>query len=412
MWYDAELSFVQSYLKYSHIQCLLITEECTSIEHIDFGLRKMVGLQAEYDHLLEFMKENISPNRIYRIVDCFFCNFFLIPLPDSTPNTVMLIGPFLMNNPLKSTLLEMGELLAVPPQVFPFFENFFSSIPTLTDDVPILTLLHTLGERIWGDANNFSMEIFERGFEDYYNPTTVISSFSDVDIPTFGMDALENRYGIERDLMLAVSQGQIHKAEIFMNGMTSGSMEQRNPDSLRNYKNYSIIMNTLLRKAAEQGAVHPYYIDRLSSDFGRKIELAASIDACNKLHKEMIRKYCLLVKNHSMKGYSLLIQKVITQIDSDLTADLSLHALAKEQNINPSYLSAQFKKETGSTLTDYVNRKKIEHAILLLNSTSLQIQTIALYCGVPDVNYFTKLFKKYIHKTPKEYRDSITAMPL
>lgn len=108
-----------------------------------------------------------------------------------------------------------------------------------------------------------------------------------------------------------------------------------------------------------------------------------------------------------MKNYSLLIQKAITRIDSDLTADLSLKSIAKLLNVNPSYLSNQFKKETGNTLTDYVNKKKVEHAILLLNSTPLQVQTIAQHCGIPDVNYFTKLFKKYIQKTPKEYRDSI-----
>ena len=47
----------------------------------------------------------------------------------------------------------------------------------------------------------------------------------------------------------------------------------------------------------------------------------------------------------------------------------------------------------------------MEHALFLLNSTNMQIQTIAQYCGIPDVNYFTKTFKKYIGKTPKEYRE-------
>lgn len=108
-----------------------------------------------------------------------------------------------------------------------------------------------------------------------------------------------------------------------------------------------------------------------------------------------------------MKGYSLLIQKVITQMDSDLTADLTLNTLAHKLNVNPSYLSTLFKKETGVTLTEYVNRRRIEHSILLLNSTSLQIQTIAQHCGIPDVNYFTKMFKKQIGKTPKEYRELI-----
>ena len=103
----------------------------------------------------------------------------------------------------------------------------------------------------------------------------------------------------------------------------------------------------------------------------------------------------------------MLIRKAITTINYDLSADLSLKTQAKLLNVNPSYLSTLFKKETGFTLTEYVNRKRVEHAILLLNSTDMQIQTIALYCGIPDVNYFTKTFKKLIGKTPKEYREII-----
>lgn len=187
--------------------------------------------------------------------------------------------------------------------------------------------------------------------------------------------------------------------------MSASNFEKRTADPIRNMQNYCIIMNTLLRKAVENGSVHPFYIDKLSSDFARKIEQVTTMDAVRKLQKEMVHKYCLLVKNHSMKGYSLLVQKVITTIDTDLTADLTLNVLAGKMNVNASYLSTLFKKETGSTLTDYVNEKRIQHGILLLHSTGLQIQTIASYCGIPDVNYFTKLFKKKVGKTPKEYRE-------
>lgn len=408
MFYDAELSFVQSYLKHCHIQSLLLTEDCTFLEQIDLGLRRLLGLQNEYDKLYTFISKQVQPNRIYRIVDSFFCNYFFLSLPDAPEPITMVVGPFLMQNPAETTLLELGERYSIPPHAFPAFEKFFSSLPTLTDDANLLTLVHTFGEKIWGDANHFSMDSFEHGLLDHYTPATLSPDFSELDDKTLSMQTLEARYAVENELLHAVSQGQTHKAEVILSSMGAGTMERRTQDPLRNFKNYSIIMNTLLRKAVENGSVHPYHIDKLSSDFARKIELTSTVDACLKLQKEMIRKYCLLVKNHSMKGYSLLVQKVITRIDSDLTADLSLNAMATALNVNPSYLSSQFKKETGSTLTDYVNRKKVEHAILLLNSTPLQIQTIALHCGIPDVNYFTKIFKKYIRKTPKEYRDSIS----
>ena len=194
---------------------------------------------------------------------------------------------------------------------------------------------------------------------------------------------------------------------MFLNALPSKDLEPRTNDSLRNIKNYTIILNTLLRKAAENGAVHPLHIDSLSSRFAHRIEALSSEEDAFSLQKEMAHKYCLLVKNHSMKGYSLLIRKVLTRIDSDLTADLSLKSQAELLGVNSSYLSTLFKKETGSTLTEYVNRKRVEHAIFLLNSTNLQIQEIAAACGIPDVNYFTKIFKKQVGNTPKEYREKI-----
>ena len=121
----------------------------------------------------------------------------------------------------------------------------------------------------------------------------------------------------------------------------------------------------------------------------------------------MARKYTLLVKNHSLQGYSNLVRKVLIHIDMDLSADLTLSTIATLLDVNPSYLSTVFKKETGQTLTEYVTGKRIDHAIFLLNSTNMQIQTIAQYCGIPDVCYFTKIFKKIIGKSPTEYKNHI-----
>lgn len=208
-------------------------------------------------------------------------------------------------------------------------------------------------------------------------------------------------------MIQAVIHGHGHKAEALLGSNSTNYLEQRVSDPLRNAKNYAIVLNTLLRKAVEVATVHPYQIDKISSDFARKIEQLPSVEGMHKLMREMTRKYSLLVKNHSMKKYSSLIQNAVKLIETDLTADLGLKSVAQMLNVNPSYLSNQFKKATDMTLTDYVNQKRVEYALLLLNTTSLQIQTIAQYCGIPDVNYFTKIFKKIIGKTPSEYRKSI-----
>ena len=92
-------------------------------------------------------------------------------------------------------------------------------------------------------------------------------------------------------------------------------------------------------------------------------------------------------------------------IESNLSSDLTLSELASTLNINASYLSTVFKKETGKTITAYVNEKRIELAQELLKTTNLQIQTIAQYCGIIDVHYFTRLFKKTTGLSPKQFRE-------
>jgi YesN/AraC family two-component response regulator len=78
------------------------------------------------------------------------------------------------------------------------------------------------------------------------------------------------------------------------------------------------------------------------------------------------------------------------------------------QNISSGYLSTLFKKEVGQTLTDYVNSRRVEQAASMLRTGTLQVQTVAQYCGIPDVNYFSKLFKRYTGVSPKEFRATLS----
>ena len=220
------------------------------------------------------------------------------------------------------------------------------------------------------------------------------------------MKLMEQRYAFENEMMSAVSRGQSHKVSQLISSFSDMNFEQRISDPIRNRKNYSIIMNTLLRKAAESGGVHPVYLDRVSSSYATKIEQMTSISALSALMSDMFQSYCRLVRRHSMSDYSPTVQKAIVFIESDLSADLTLSSIAQEQNISSGYLSAIFKRETGKTITEFIRDRRIKHAIYLLETTHLQIQSIATHCGIVDLQYFSKLFKKHTGKTPKEYRES------
>ena len=220
------------------------------------------------------------------------------------------------------------------------------------------------------------------------------------------MKAMEERYRFENELIRAVTLGQIHKEKLMIGVFSNELFEKRVADPLRNAKNYCIIMNTLLRKAAEEGGVHPLYIDRVSSEYAQRIEQCPATSAVGELMREMFRAYCRLVRKHSLKNLSGLVQKTVLLIDSDLAADLSLRSLAANQGVSAGYLSSLFKRETGKTVSEYIREKRMKHAAHLLSTTRLQIQTVAMHCGIMDVQYFSKQFKREVGMSPKEYRDS------
>ncbi len=406
MFYETELRFLCDTFKKCKLQTLILNMNSPLDARIDMGIRQIFGDRHSYNkNVVEYFGE-IMPNTVYRFVDALSCRYILLLLPQTTNNVVLCIGPYLSSELSHTNILEIAEGLRLDPDQAKMLENHYGSIICLPDSSRLFTVLDTFAERLWGPAENYTVvDISKEGAID----DLVLQQKkdpSDPEIKAMNMKMMEARYAYENELMQAVSQGQSHKAGVILSSFSQLSFETRLSDAVRNLKNYCIIMNTLLRKAAENGGVHPIYLDSISSSFAKKIEQLNSTAAVQGLMSEMFSSYCRLVKKHSMKHFSPPVQKAIIYIDSDLTANLSLSAIAEAQNVSASYLSWLFKQETGETLTDHVNKKRVKLATKLLETTNLQIQTIAQYCGILDVQYFSKVFKKYVGKSPKEYRES------
>lgn len=407
MTYQAELEFFKKLLKNFHLAYVIITPDMKTLPEPSAGIYRLYTCCDDYMKDFWERADKYKDNVIYRINSICMYRYLFFRLPDTDEPQFMLIGPYVLTGISQKMVLETAEYISLPEEHYHRLQQFLIGLPRIYDESVLLSMLNVFGERIWGSIDNFRLQDENSRITNDFSAEGYAQYDEEYEEPQQLMKILEERYNEENSLIQAVARGQTHKAEAFVNGFNIQGIEHRIPDRLRNVKNYMIILNTLLRKAAESADVHPIHIDKLSSEFAHRIEQLTSESGMNTLSREMVRKYCLLVTNHSMKDYSLLVRKVLTQIDLDLTADLSLKVQAKALGVNASYLSTLFKKETGKTLTEYVNGKRIEYAIFLLNSTQLQIQAIAQYCGISDVNYFTRLFKTAVGKTPKEYRDSI-----
>ena len=83
---------------------------------------------------------------------------------------------------------------------------------------------------------------------------------------------------------------------------------------------------------------------------------------------------------------------------------LDLDTVAGQVFLSPAYLGILFKQKTGQNYTDYVMDIRIEKSKELLHDVTMTIAEIASAVGYKDVKYFSKLFKRKLGITPKEYR--------
>lgn len=96
-------------------------------------------------------------------------------------------------------------------------------------------------------------------------------------------------------------------------------------------------------------------------------------------------------------------EKAVLYIRSHLEEALSLEIIAEHVHVNPSHLSRTFKKECGRSMTEYINKVRIEKAQELLLSNTLAYE-VAEKVGFHDPAYFSATFKKYTGVSPKEFK--------
>ena len=91
-------------------------------------------------------------------------------------------------------------------------------------------------------------------------------------------------------------------------------------------------------------------------------------------------------------------------IHNRYTEDLSLASLSKEFYVSSYYLSHQFKRVTGFTLTDYISMTRVRNAQTLLLSTDIPITEIALQSGFKSFSQFNRAFNKFLQMSPSKFR--------
>lgn len=160
--------------------------------------------------------------------------------------------------------------------------------------------------------------------------------------------------------------------------------------------------NTFLTKRPKNHKFYPskFYIDKLSSFVYRGNSLKAKgilYSLCDEFDSSA--EY----EEHDSEKENLLL-KIFQFVEANYNKACSLEALSENTSYHSVYLSRYFKRCTGLSYTDYVNRYRVNEAGYILKNSSMNILQIAYDCGFDSLRTFNRNFKSIMGVSPSEYR--------
>ena len=100
--------------------------------------------------------------------------------------------------------------------------------------------------------------------------------------------------------------------------------------------------------------------------------------------------------------------RLLQFIDENITGDLSIDALMRKFYMSRVELYRNVNFSFKCTPAELIKNRRLHHAAKLLRTTNMSVSRIAVKSGLPDYNYFSKIFKKKYGMSPSQYRSKIS----
>lgn len=236
------------------------------------------------------------------------------------------------------------------------------------------------------------------------NPS-VIKKFLESRIQNKKDNYIHPPFELEQQLLDAISLGnqKITHDTLQKINQLDRAVLANNP--IRSRKNALIALCTLFTRAIIKGGVYPEEAFEVSDAHINEIEKLATIEMLDQFEYDMLHHFIQAVNEQkNANNYSSPVKLAITYIYDNILQELSLDTISQNVYLHPNYLSYRFKKEVGTSITDFINNKRLEESKYFLVHTNTSISDIALLFKFCNQSYYTSLFKEYTGMTPREFR--------
>lgn len=122
--------------------------------------------------------------------------------------------------------------------------------------------------------------------------------------------------------------------------------------------------------------------------------------------KEMIQQVEVsLLRNKRLGSEARRIaRKAMAYVHENYTRNISRKEVAEYIGISPEYLSTCFNRETGVTLSAYIERYRVNLAKKMLETSEVSVTEVALSVGFCDSSYFGRIFRREVGVSPVAFR--------
>ncbi|MHB1483425.1 MAG: AraC family transcriptional regulator [Saccharofermentanales bacterium] len=117
-----------------------------------------------------------------------------------------------------------------------------------------------------------------------------------------------------------------------------------------------------------------------------------------------MRKYQAANSMNSNDSNYDAINLIERYISGNYNKNISLNEIAGKLNLSANYVSHFFKKNTGITISDYIQKARINNACRLLLNTDYKVSEISHIVGYNDYKFFNEIFRKHINSSPLQYK--------
>ena len=210
-------------------------------------------------------------------------------------------------------------------------------------------------------------------------------------------------YRYEEQILALVQNGNTEQLREGLAELSNSVIPDNAETPLRSEKNYTIIILEKLSSLALQAGQDISDVYRLRNFYIRLLEEKEKLIDVLYVRDCAIIHFTELMHHFSNKDFSSLVKSVMQHIGLNLYTVLKVSDISKSFYVSEATLSSRFKKETGISVIEYIHKRKISEAKLMLRA-GLSPSEVAITLCYYDYAHFSHTFKKITGVTPKAFQ--------